>query len=390
MKYKSIQLYDVAIYNICNDLGIFKDELSLEVHIDTVKKWFSRAINTIDYLEKAFEENDVAGALIFHGHLLFDACLLEFCRTRQTKFLTLELTANKNKIVWDNISGFVVTYNLSKNFFDKYIYTLDENLVNEYVKNYIENIHSVKREEHSSNTQLQNQLKTDKPYILFLGQVYNDASQLFTIENDIGNPVNIIYKLEEILNRANLSLVVKLHPKEINGRNPVTQKLYDNPTYSRIAKNIKSNNIHIDSVNQYDTFQLIKNSKAVVTLNSQAGLEASLFNKPIFCYYKGFYSNLGFTNDYSNLEELESKLLEFINDDKAIKNELYAKGFFYIFFEKYCFELNELNLINKVIEIFNLKTKKRNKLLVFYKKQTQYFKYQLFKFTCKARKMIKK
>ena len=99
--YRGIKLYNVCLYNICNELGIFKNELCFDDHYETISKWYNLAKKTIDYLEKIFIEKKVLGAIVFHGHLMFDACLLAVCKLYHVRFLTLEITSNRNRLVWD-------------------------------------------------------------------------------------------------------------------------------------------------------------------------------------------------------------------------------------------------------------------------------------------------
>src|SRR5690606_29449307 len=168
----------------------------------------------------------------------------------------------------------------------------------------------------------------------FLGQVYCDAAQLFAINEGFENPVEIIKETIDICRNLNISLVVKLHPKEIEGMSPSVDKPYGLPTYYRI-KEYESENVFIDYLNTYNTFKLIEKAQIVVTVNSQAGLEACLYNKPVLSYCNSFYSDLDFTYDYKNKESL-NKSIEYliVNRVENNKNLVLAQKFFYIFFER--------------------------------------------------------
>mgnify|MGYP003654762379 CR=1 FL=1 len=90
----------------------------------------------------------------------------------------------------------------------------------------------------------------------------------------------------------------------------------------------------------------------VVTVNSQAGLEACLFNKPVLTYSKGFYSNLGFTHDYSSKRDLRYLITNLIaNGDVSNRSIAEAKLFFYVFYEEYCIVRSSNSLVNKTLEI---------------------------------------
>jgi capsule polysaccharide export protein KpsC/LpsZ len=356
-EYISIRLFDVCIYNICNELNIFKNELCFEVHKKTINKWYSLAKKTLDYLEEVFEKNTIAGAIVFHGHLLFDACLLSLCKVKNVKYITLENTFNKNLLVWDDLSGFVVTYNLAKNYFFKEMFSKDDEVVKSFCEHYLSQIDSYKTLQHSSNSKVKFGTEVfTEPYVLYICQVYNDASQLFTLEYPLNNPIIIIKGVAEICKSLGVKLVIKLHPKEINGTNPVTFKNYNAPTFSRLSTLEIEEHIFIDKKNEFSTYDLIQSSSAVVTVNSQAGLEASLFDKPVLTYFKGFYSGLGFTYDYADLGDLRNKL-EYILCGKLGKNRNLssARSFFFIFNEKYCIKKSESCLYDKIIDVFNIR-----------------------------------
>jgi capsule polysaccharide export protein KpsC/LpsZ len=369
--YKTILLFDVCIYNICNELNIFKNEICFEAHSKVINKWYFIAERTIDYLEVIFKKNNVNGAIVFHGHLLFDACLLAMCKIYDVKFITLEITSNKNKLVWDTLSGYVVNYNMARNYFFREQKKINKEIAFKYCEDYIKQIDSYKSLEHISNlSKDSNSLPFSDPYILYIGQVYNDASQLFALGNEVENPIDIIKKVSSIAKDIGCKLIIKLHPKEVNGVNPVTTSTYNKPTFSRLSEVIKNEHVIIDEKNNYNTYDLIKDSRVVVTVNSQAGLESCLFNKPVLTYYKGFFSGIGFTHDYSNFVDLENKLKEILMlNEKGNKDLTAAKYFFYIFNEIYCIQRSELSLFNKITEVFNFE-KEKNKIIMALKKYT--------------------
>lgn len=367
-KYKSISLYDVCIYNICNELQIFKNEICLSKHNKIIVKWFSLAKKTIDYLEFIFRNNNVVGAIIFHGHLMFEACLLALSKINNVKFLSLENTSNKDRIVWEDLTGYVVNFNLSKNYFYRYNKTIDTALIDTYCDGFILNKHKTKREEHVSN-KINKALPFEKPYLLYLGQVYNDASQLFTLGDGFKNPIDIIKESFIISKDLGIKLIVKLHPKEVSSQDPVTKKNYNEPSFSRLIDLVNEENIFIDRNNELDTFNLIEHSLVVITVNSQAGVESCLYNKPVFTYYKSFYSSLGFTYDYVDKRDLKNKI-NYVLKNKILTNRSYstAKSFFYIFFERYCIKRGHKDLFNKIVDIFDLSLENKPNNQVFYKK----------------------
>lgn len=355
-EFVGINLYEVSLYNICNELKIFKNELNFEKHYEIIKKWYSLAKSIILKLTPIFKNNEFSLSIIFHGHLLLDACLLALSKLNNVPFLSLEATANKDRVVWDNVTGKVITYNLSSYFFSEFQNLRDTNQILEYCNFFKNNVLANKRNEHISVLE-EKSIPIKEPFILFLAQVYNDASQLFALEDDFSNPVDVIESLVNIGRIYKFPIIVKLHPKEFVGKDPVMKEPYDFITYKRIKK-LESKNVLIDFDNSYNTYDLIYKSKFVVTVNSQAGLEACLYDKPVLSYRNGFYSNLGFTYDYKLKNDLSNIIQKIIKSKKPKNRNLsLAKLFFYVFFEKYCLVRTESSLVNKVLDIGNFKQK---------------------------------
>lgn len=346
--YKGFRLYDLTIYSICNELLIFKDELDIDAHSHCIAKWFAAAKNAIEELDLIFQRNIFSLVLVINGHSLIDACFLALSKKYNYPFLCIENTSNKNKIVWDDITGKVVTYNLSKHFFLKFQKSLNKRNVSSYISTFLNSITENKKDEHLSNLERVD-VPFIKPYLLFIGQVYTDAAQLFAIEDDFLNPIDVIKTAIHTSHQLDLPVVLKLHPKEINGVSPIIDLPYDSPTYKRVSS-FKSENVYIDYRNEYNTFKLIEQSRLVVTLNSQAGLEACLFNKPVLSYKNCFYSGVGFTVDYVNKKSLSKEIRNVVNNKNTINKNLgTAQNFFYIFFEKYCIDRSVGGLLHRLI-----------------------------------------
>lgn len=98
---------------------------------------------------------------------------------------------------------------------------------------------------------------------------------------------------------------------------------------------------------EYNSVELIKKSEAVVLINSTAGFEALIHNKPVISFGTEFYTNLGLTYDVTDLR----KLPKIINE--ALNNCLEPKRLisFVDAFLKYNIEGNLYNLNDKNIKL---------------------------------------
>ena len=91
----------------------------------------------------------------------------------------------------------------------------------------------------------------------------------------------------------------------------------------------------MDFRNEADTYELIKRASAVVTLNSQAGLEAAAVGKPVVIGASCFYSGLGFAREAFTRALMEPALRQLISEG-APPGVADARRFLYIYFRKFC------------------------------------------------------
>ena len=73
-----------------------------------------------------FSENRFAKAIILQGHLYDHAIIRWICVQRGIEVVAVENTFNKNRIIWDNVSGLSVNKNLTRNYFWRYAAVVDK------------------------------------------------------------------------------------------------------------------------------------------------------------------------------------------------------------------------------------------------------------------------
>lgn len=112
-------------------------------------------------------------------------------------------------------------------------------------------------------------------YILFPLQVCKDSQLLINSEVDNIEAINMVHKMSKELG---LKLFIKPHPAEWN-------EDFIKEIYSLKEK------FNFYFVN-YNTFELIKFSQKVVTINSTVGLESKILNKDVEFLGRSFYKHL--------------------------------------------------------------------------------------------------
>ena len=343
-EYKGINLYRVSEYNICVDLEIFPAKISFEYerHRAVIAEWFAVSAECIDFFEKIVIQKKPDKILISQGHNFDAAIVRALSCLHGFGVVAVENTFNKNKIVWEDISGITVNKNLAKNFYWKYRDFVTAAAAELYVSEYLENIKQLKVGEHQ--TPLAAATKSDKKTVMFIGQVYTDSSVLFGI-NTFSCPVAIIDQLVDYCLANDYHLIIKLHPKEATGYNFLFRP-YSNLTYRRITEQegllekITSGGFLLDKW-LYDTYSLIDSADVCVTVNSQAGLEALIKGKDVIVCGQGYYTGLGFTFEALNRMCLSSFLDMIVKQGVSVLNRDEINKFFYIISEKYFMTRNE-------------------------------------------------
>jgi len=178
--YRNICLHDVAIFNICCELNLFIDEICFHnsKHKEVIIDRYKMCVNYIDYIHEMFEKFNFNCVTYWQGHFFDSAIIRIIALQKSVPVLVLETTPNKNKLLWDNVSGIAVNQNLSRNYYWKNLQIVSSNTTKEFVKTNIASINHTKSDEHQSPTK-QYIKNSSKPLLLFLGQVYTDASILF-------------------------------------------------------------------------------------------------------------------------------------------------------------------------------------------------------------------
>ena len=260
-------------------------------------------------------------------------------------------------VIWDNIASYACVDNLSRNYYFRYKNLVSSSTVLNYRDMFTSEFIRNKSEEHRScryNDCQSNELN-QKNYVLFLGQVYTDAATINCL-NDWSSPLELLEYVVDWCIARGVDLAVKLTPQELCGRDTITDKNYDKLTCRKIADNPRlatklDKCAYIDSENSLDTVSLIKSSAFVVTLTSQAGIEAAILGKAVVIGGRSTYSGLGFTYDAPSPWLLDAQLSQAWSN-KNLDLSFEASRYAYIYFEIYCINKSEECLADLCVSSF--------------------------------------
>lgn len=332
----------IAGYPVCVEGNTFWGDLDDLEESEAYLRWMGVVREMAIKYDAVLATFRASAVLIFQGYLLDDAILRYLAVQRGLKVIAVERTLRNDRLLWESISG--VTVNRNQGFLH---YWKEEDLVQPTdveasVNSYLSGIKNFKLHEHSSPERAYS-WESKKPKVLFLGQVYTDSSLLYGLSG-FENPIDVIGSLLKWLKQNDASCVIKLHPKEHCGKNPLTHQPYKDVTYFKIRErygdlfDCLGDRLVIDFENRYDTYNLIQQSDLVVTVNSQAGLESAVMGKAVVHGRQCFYGGLGFTYDYSDNLDFSLRL------DQALhfgpQSVAGARRFFHVFYNNFCISKN--------------------------------------------------
>lgn len=344
-----------VVYGVCDEHELTRWEVST-LNTDEIaasrKKYHAEYTLLYSKLEALRAIRGISATVYCQGYMSGAAACRNVSIMNDIPLLALENTANEERLLWENISGIAVNRTLARNYFWRNREFLSEKQVELYRIEKINTIRDKKRSEHRSGAAL---LPIGEPYVLFIGQVYTDTSTLFGASEG-WYVEDVVRELCSEVERRGLRLVCKLHPKEHKGRSSMSSHVYNSLTYRKLMQVNEIENcehIIIDHENEFDTFGLIQGSEVVVTMNSQAGLEATLYGKPVLTCAPSNYSGLGFTYDCGAAGELNSLLSQALHRTEAEGAQMLreASAFDYIYYEKYCIAKKVGALVDKLIDV---------------------------------------
>nr|WP_245217460.1 hypothetical protein [Rheinheimera maricola] len=128
------------------------------------------------------------------------------------------------------------------------------------------------------------QLIADKPYVLLIDQTFNDASVHYGLAN--ADSFRTMLQFART-NFADYQLVIKTHPDVVAGKKK--GYLANLPATELAGVQLISERLHVVA--------LLEHASAVLTVTSQVGFEALLWQKPVYVFGMPFYAGWGLTQD---------------------------------------------------------------------------------------------
>jgi hypothetical protein len=334
----SRSLGDALHYAVAIEMEECRPRLDDGHKLESATRWRGRLGQLHAGCLKLFTRTSPSAVVVVQGYEVVNAVARSAAIRLGIPVLAVENTGLVDRMLWDNLAGITTNRNLAKSYFWKFKGIFDPDLVDSYHESLIDSLQKRKSAEHRSSFGRLSH-NDGRPTVVFIGQVFTDSSIIFGLR-EWESPLEILSTVARWCEAHNYRLVVKLHPKEVCGRSPITDKPYDKLTFRKINDDralfdlLGRIDAVVDSDNELDTYALLESAAVAITVNSQAGLEALLLGTPVVVCGDAFYAGLGFTFDALSPGELDARIEQAL----AATTTQGAAEFAYIFYEHYCCE----------------------------------------------------
>jgi len=369
-------------YKKCLADKVFIDfEIDFELHRQVIIDNYAAAIFWLNYWKVVFSENEISHAITFSGSSIYQKSFKTIAYNFSAKFFLVEHLWTGNEFLLEEQPGPIPNGSIFK--------YQQSGQVNSPERLRALDILNQKTNKNVKSVGSDIFLKPVCQRVLIIGQVCNDYSILRSnnLNDSIANYVKVI---DNILNTTSYDVVFKAHPYESNKTNigtALTKEILE----FRFEKYITNGRLLIcENVSLKSLYSQVS---AVMTMCSQAGLEASLAGFKVFILGKSFYSNNLFNKSF----DCSEKLVKALNNEETHLNELEFSHLFDFctdFLVNHAISSNEMNKVSRILDPQNeigTVSLSENEVRLEYEKTTSEESESAFKrrFKRKLRKFLK-
>ncbi len=352
--HRGVQLFPAVKYQLCMSLEITPDQFDRtnDKHWAEAQYWLAHARNTADQLAKYLTHTRPRAVITIQGHFIESEVVRQLATQFSYQVYVLENCLFPRRMLCEAESGLTVNLNSSLIYFHRHracFPSATENI--HWMRSQMRALGHDKLIEHQSPGHEFAWPMAGKR-LLFLAQCFTDASVLFGRHGQFSS-TDIVQALLTYATATQACLVVKLHPKENEGENPL-HRPYRRLTARRLRSaglvpdDASSTCYEIDDSNRYSTQKLMQEADVVITINSQAGLEAQALGKEVVLLGNAFYSGLGTCWNIPDPGLLPATLDAILVDGKTrIDRALFAQ-FLRVYHEIYCVEKSPRHLAGAI------------------------------------------
>ena len=336
-------------------LEIVRQELDLlkEDHVFQLNAWSKVAEMITADMMNFLNDLDPVAIVSMQGYFLESAIAKKIGAPKGVQSIALENTFIPDRMIVEPISGLAVNKTSANLYFDHAQSHKTTQAASSDFAAYLDSIDKSKVSDHQSPKR-DYEWSNSRNRIVFLAQCYTDSSVIYGLQNDY-TPIDIMLELINYAAKYDAELVIKLHPKENGGTNPLGIK-YNKVTYRKLISALSqlkmdpdaAKRIFIDHDNSVSTRSLIESADVITTINSQAGFESLIRGKEVVLLGYSFFSSLGCTWNISHLAQLEPTLKLVLENGASLNDKTVVTNFADTYINHYCVEKSAPSMVTAI------------------------------------------
>ena len=304
---------DAAEYQLCIRHEMLRDELAYAVRTSSAlseefDEALKQAVSRESALERIATRVGFQSMVYMQGYRPVAAAMRGIAGRRGISTLALENTLFNDRAIWDAETGITCFTDRCRAAFAMRMGGSLAAVGNAESHGFECGSPSLKSDEHRSGCQ---PVSIPVPYVLFIGQVFTDAAILFGCLPAWG-PLEVVSQVHRFVRGLGMPLVIKAHPKETKGKDPLFTRPYRRLFARRLRASVPevfaAPDCVVDDDNSLDTYAAMRSAACVVTMNSQAGIEAAALGVPTIVCARSHYDDCGFTFDGTSEAALQRSI----------------------------------------------------------------------------------
>lgn len=239
------------------------------------------------------ERNNINRLYVFNGRFLHERAVWDASKLKHIETMLFETTRNRYHVRKKGFHDRINNQIEMINFWDQSKLTLEEKISSG--SKYFELLRS------KSNPFLSHggsEFTTDKPYFVYFSNSDDEAVGFWeSWDEKLGSQIQVVKKLQEFFDQQDeVSLVIRLHPNLQN-------KSYAQRRDWNLIKETKNSKV-ISADSKTSSYDLLDNSRGVITFGSTIGLEAAFSKKPSLLLADSGYDELEVCDKPKNWDEV--------------------------------------------------------------------------------------
>ncbi len=341
--YKQVSFMGLNLWGLCkatiaSNLSVIEPDLSNTEHSEEVRRIYGEASTGLKTLDELFSKLKPDGVFIFQGGVFDSRCVVEVARRLGINVVGIENSMVGGMVILDNLSGQILNRHSMARMGLELLETCEikDKQRDEAFRIWKEAIQQ-KAEEHRTGgidnpTDIRDvlSLEANGKILLLLGQVRTDASIILD-SRIYPDPVDMIEAVAECVGEMkDVTLLVRLHPKELVGQS-LNRTPYERMTYKALRARAIDRLpwVRIVEDSRFSTYALMEMATAGITITSQSGFEMCLLGKPVMVCGDAFYGNKGFTLDLGHRKGLKS-MVKFLIKEARLTEEQHRRALDYL------------------------------------------------------------